>query len=124
MQKIQLFVAILFSFGLAGCGGGGGDSSPPPQPPVKEIPVVKISGAAVKGPLAATTITVYQLDRSKPNFKSDALSTATSDNKGQFSGLQLTDPQAELYLLEATTSSGSVLRWMRSANGVLGQAVR
>jgi len=107
MHKKQQFAAVLLSFIVAGCGGGGGDSAPV-TPPVIEKPQVKISGAVVKGPLSSTAVSIFQLDRNKANVRSDLLSSTTTDQKGQFSALQLTDPQAEFYLLEAVASSSSV----------------
>lgn len=107
MHKIQQIAAVILSMTLAGCGGGGGDTAPT-QPPVQEKPLVKISGAVVKGPLSTTAVSIFQLDRNKTNFRSEVLGSSTTDPKGQFSALQLTDPQAEFYLLEASAGSSSV----------------
>ena len=107
MHKIQQIAAVILSMTLVGCGGGGDDTAPV-QPPVQEKPLVKISGAVVKGPLNTTAVSIFQLDRNKTNFRSEVLSSTTTDQKGQFSALQLSDPQAEFYLLEALAGSSSV----------------
>ena len=99
LNKLVLVFILSMTLGLSGCGGGG-DSAPQQTPPVNDpvSPPVSsptsqiITGGGIKGPLANAAVTVYAFDATRPGFKGDIVTTATTDASTAITGLNLPRP--------------------------------
>nr|MBX2858606.1 discoidin domain-containing protein [Cellvibrionaceae bacterium] len=75
----KLFVSLLASFALFGCGGGGSDDPQPQNFPQNDIKftAADIQGSAVKGVFANAAVSVEQLNRSNLSVNASAVTDAS-----------------------------------------------
>ncbi|WP_293750159.1 hypothetical protein [uncultured Paraglaciecola sp.] len=101
MNRFQLIYVLLFSILIVSCGGGGSSTPTNPPPIIVAPPVIhSVEGMAVKGPLINAKATLYKIDVANGFLKGAEIDTGTTDSQAKITGLAVSEPLDEHYLIE------------------------
>ena len=112
-QRAKYCTVAVLLLALNGCFSSGGDDpkpepTPPPTPTPTPTPVIAVQGAAVKGPLAHSEISVFALDLTASGFKGELIAQGATDAQAKISALEVPESNDSPLLIEFVATGASV----------------
>ncbi|MBL4706971.1 MAG: hypothetical protein JKY48_00830 [Flavobacteriales bacterium] len=91
LRLFSLIIVLLVSFGITSCGGGGGGGGASNSNETPQAATVTVLGSGVKGILANTTVSIYELDitRSLSYDPARPVATGVTDSVGRSAALEI-----------------------------------
>ncbi|SMF51805.1 Thrombospondin type 3 repeat-containing protein [Alteromonadaceae bacterium Bs31] len=114
LNRFGFLSGLVVAVALSGCGNGSDDKDPVPTGPTAvpttaptQGPAV-LSGAAVDGPIANATVSIYRLDTTVENLQGELLDEGETDAQAQFSGLEVPVGETGPFLIVVSADEDTI----------------